>query len=77
MENTNMLGNSEEMTGKIMDKADIAFIAHIDDEGHSITKAMLGPRKKNGVKEICFTTNTASNKVGFFRENPKVITCFY
>ncbi len=35
MENTNMLGNSEEMTGKIMDKADIAFIAHIDDEGQS------------------------------------------
>ncbi len=37
---------------------------------------MLGPRKKNGVKEICFTTNTASNKVVFLRENPKVITYF-
>ncbi len=26
--------------------------------------------------DIWFTTDTVSNKVGFFRENPKVSTCF-
>jgi len=71
-----MLRNPEETIGKMIDKAGTAFIAYIDDEGYPITKAMLQPRERNGIKEIWFTTNTSSNKVRFLKENPKASIYF-
>ena len=61
--------NPEQTIGKMIDKANTSFIAYVDDEGFPITKAMLKPRERNGIKEIYFSTNTSSNKVKYFREN--------
>ncbi len=36
---------------------------------------MLPPRKRIGIKEFYFTTNTSSMRVSQFRENPKA--CIY
>lgn len=71
-----MLRNPEETIGKIIDKASTSFISYVDDEGYPITKAMLKPRERNGIKEIWFSTNTSSNKVKFFKENSKASVYF-
>ena len=68
--------NPEETIGKIIDKASTSFIAYVDDEGFPITKAMLKPRERKGIKEILFSTNTSSNKVKCFKENNKASVYF-
>ena len=68
--------NPEETIGKMIDKASTSFIAYIDDEGFPITKAMLKPRERNGIREIWFSTNTSSNKVKFLKENNKASVYF-
>lgn len=68
--------NPNETIGKMIDKASISFISYVDGEGFPITKAMLKPRERNGIKEIWFSTNTSSNKVKYFRENSKASVYF-
>ena len=68
--------NPEETVGKMIDKASTSFIAYVDNDGFPITKAMLKPRARNGIKEIWFSTNTSSNKVACFRENSKASVYF-
>ena len=63
--------NPEETVGKMIDKASTSFIAYVDNDGFPITKAMLKPRERNGIKEIWFSTNTSSNKVSCFRKTVK------
>ena len=65
----------KDTVGKIIDKQKICYISSIDDEGFPNTKAMLRPRKRNGIKEILFSTNTSSLKVNSFRNNSKA--CIY
>ena len=43
----------------------------MDHDGYPITKAMLRPRERDGIKTIYFSTNTSSNKVKCYRENNK------
>lgn len=57
--------------GNLIDKAGHAFISYIDNDGFPVTKAMLAPRERTGIGTFYFSTNTSSNKVRFFRENPK------
>lgn len=71
-----MMRNPQQTIGNLVEKSTQAFIAYIDGEGYPITKAMLKPRERNGIKEFWFTTNTSSNKVKFFRENPKASIYF-
>lgn len=71
-----MIKNPEQTIGKLVDKSDTAFISYIDKEGFPVTKAMLKPRERQGIKVFWFSTNTSSNKVKFFRENPKASIYF-
>ena len=71
-----MIRNPEETIGKMIDKAGTSFIAYVDGEGYPITKAMLKPREREGIKTIWFSTNTSSNKVKCFRENNKASVYF-
>lgn len=66
----------DETLNKLIEKDGTSFIAYIDDEGYPVTKAMLKPRKRNGIKEIWFSTNTSSNKVKFLRNNNKASVYF-
>ncbi len=68
--------NPEETVGKMIDKSSTSFISYVDEDGYPITKAMLKPRKRNGIKEIWFSTNTSSNKVKYFRKNNKASLYF-
>lgn len=54
--------DAEKTIDNFIDKASLTQICSVDDEGYPITKAMLKPREREGIKEFWFTTNTSSNK---------------
>ncbi|BCZ46253.1 pyridoxamine 5'-phosphate oxidase [Clostridium gelidum] len=68
--------NAEKTIGNLIDKVSISFISSIDDEGFPNMKAMLPPRKREGIKDIYFTTNTSSMRVSQYKENPKASVYF-
>jgi len=63
--------------GSFIDKQKVSFICSVDDEGFPNIKAMLRPRKRNGLKEFYFSTNTTSMRVKQFLSNPKASIYFY
>lgn len=65
----------EKTFGNLIDKQGTAFISSLDEDGFPNTKAMLAPRKRVGLKNFYFTTNTSSKRVKQFKENPKA--CIY
>ena len=71
-----MMKDPEKTIGNLIDKASLTQVCYIDDEGYPITKAMLKPREREGIRVFWFSTNTSSNKVKFFRNNPKASIYF-
>jgi len=69
--------NPEQTIGNLIDKQKTAFIASVDGDGFPNMKAMLSPRKRNGLREIWFSTNTSSMRVAQYRANPKASVYFY
>lgn len=67
--------DAEKTIGNIIDKQSICYISSVDRDGFPNTKAMLKPRKRNGIKEIYLSTNTSSLKVQSFKNNSKA--CLY
>lgn len=65
----------ENTFSKLIDKQKICFLGTIGEDARPHIKAMLAPRKRNGVKEFFLSTNTSSNKVKALRQNPKA--CLY
>lgn len=59
-----------------MKKAKTAMLSSVDGEGFPVTRAMLAPRKIEG-NEFYFSTNTSSEKVAQFLQNPKACVYFY
>lgn len=62
---------------KIINKQKVSLICSVDNEGYPNIKAMLRPRKRNGLKEFYFSTNTSSMRVAQYRKNPKASIYFY
>ncbi len=62
---------------KFIDRQHVSFIASVDKDGFPNVKAMLRPRKHNGLKEFYFSTNTSSMRVKQFRDNPAASIYFY
>ena len=58
-------------------KQKVAFICSIDRDGFPNVKAMLKPRKINGLREFYFTTNTSSMRVKQYLSDPKASIYFY
>jgi general stress protein 26 len=71
-----MMNDKEQTIGNLIDKQGVSFISSIDIEGFPNTKAMLPPRKREGIKTFFFTTNTSSMRVAQFRKNPKASIYF-
>lgn len=67
--------DAEKTIGNLIDKQGVAFISSVDGDGFPNTKAMLPPRKREGIRTFYFTTNTSSMRVSQYRENPKA--CLY
>lgn len=68
--------DSEKTIGNIIDKQRTAFIGSIDSEGFPNIKAMLQPRKREGIRTLWFTTNTSSMRVAQFLKNNKACVYF-
>jgi general stress protein 26 len=72
-----MMRNPEQTIGNLIDKQKNAFIASVDGDGFPTMKAMLPPRKRNGIREFWFSTNISSICVAQYRENSKASIYFY
>lgn len=68
--------DAEITIGNLIDKVSVSFIGSIDGEGFPNMKAMLPPRKREGIKFIYFTTNTSSMRVSQYKENPNASVYF-
>ena len=66
----------EQTVGNLIDKQTIGFISSIDQDGFPNTKAMLAPRKREGIKTFYFTTNTSSRRVAQYRVDPRASIYF-
>lgn len=62
---------------KFIRKQKVSFICSVDNNGYPNVKAMLKPRKMNGLKEFYFSTNTSSLRVKQFQNNPNASIYFY
>ena len=62
---------------RFVGKQDVSFVCSVDDDGFPNVKAMLKPRKRNGLKEFWFSTNTSSMRVRQYQDNPKACIYFY
>lgn len=62
---------------KFIAKQKISFICSVDENGCPNVKAMLKPRKMNGLKEFYFSTNTSSLRVKQFQNNSNASIYFY
>ncbi|OOM69948.1 pyridoxamine 5'-phosphate oxidase family protein [Clostridium sp. BL-8] len=61
--------------GNMIDKIGVSIISSVDEEGYPNTKAMLPPRKRDGIKYFYFTTNTSSMRVKQYENNFR--SCIY
>lgn len=70
--------NAEKIIGEnLIDKQDACFLSFINTEGFPSTRAMLNPRKRQGLTEFYLTTNTKSQKAQALEANPKACLYFY
>ena len=72
-----MLRDAEKTIGNLIDKQTVSIISSVDQDGFPNTKAMLPPRKREGIKVFYFTTNTPSMRVAQYRNNPNASIYFY
>ncbi len=73
----NLSDSLKEKVEKLINNATSAIISTIDENGYPHTRAMLAPRKIEGLKRFYFTTNTSSQKVKQLRNNSKSCIYFY
>jgi len=71
-----MVRDPEKTFGNLIDKCSMAQLCYTNKDGFPVTRAMLKPRERHGLREFYFTTNTSSAKVRALRENPKVSIYF-
>ncbi len=62
---------------KFIKSRKVSFICSVDEQGYPNVKAMLRPRKINGLKEVYFSTNTSSLRVKQFQNNANASIYFY
>ena len=67
--------DAEKTIGNLIDHQNVSFISSVDESGFPNTKAMLPPRKREGIRVFYFTTNTSSMRVKQYRSDPKA--CIY
>lgn len=67
--------NLPELVSVLFAKENLSFIGSVDENGFPQIRAMLRPRKFDGIKTIYFSTNTSTNKISQFLRNPKA--CVY
>lgn len=62
---------------RFIEKQKVSFICSVDENGFPNIKAMLKPRKMDGLKEFYFSTNTSSLRVRQYQNNSNASIYFY
>ena len=62
---------------RFISKQKVGFVCSVDQDGFPNVKAMLMPRKRNGLKEFWFSTNMSSMRVHQYLENSRASIYFY
>lgn len=71
-----MMRDTEKTVGNIIEKQSTSYISSVDEDGFPNMKAMLAPRKREGIKVFYFTTNTSSMRVSQYLKNNKASIYF-
>lgn len=61
----------------LVDKQEVCFLSFADENGFPSSRAMLNPRKRQGIKGFYLTTNSNSQKVQSLLANPRAGLYFY
>lgn len=69
--------NYNTIISELIDRQDVCFLSFINANDFPTTRAMLNPRKRQGIKEFYLTTNSKSQKVQSLLANPHAGLYFY
>jgi general stress protein 26 len=72
-----MMRDEVQTIGNLIDKQAVSLISSVDSDGFPSTKAMLPPRKREGIRVFWFTTNTSSMRAAQYRTNPHACIYFF
>lgn len=70
------MGSAEQFVVDLFEGQNLFFIGSVDENCFPNIRAMLRPRKREGIKTIYFSTNTPTNKVRHFQGNEKACVYF-
>ena len=70
-----MMRDPEQTIGNLIDHQNASFIGSVDGDGFPEIKAMLPPRRREGIRTFYFTTNTSSMRGRHYRAHPQA--CLY
>ncbi len=68
---------AEMFVNNLINTQALVQIGSVDEDGFPNIRAKLKPLKRNGIKEIYFSTHGATNKVKHFIDNPKASLYLY
>ncbi|MFR0707473.1 MAG: pyridoxamine 5'-phosphate oxidase, partial [Eggerthella lenta] len=54
-----MMRDPEQTIGNLIDHQNTSFVGSVDEGGYPEIKAMLSPRKREGIRTFYFTSNTS------------------
>lgn len=69
--------DAEKTIGNIINKVTVSLVGSVDEDDYPNTKAMLPPRRREGIRCFYFTTNTSSMRVKHYANNPKACVYFF
>ena len=70
-----MMRDPEQTIGNLIDRQNTSFVGSVDEDGYPEIKAMLPPRKREGIRTFYFTSNTPSMRAAHYRAHPQA--CIY
>lgn len=70
-----MMRDPEQTIGNLIDHQNTSFVGSVDEDGYPEIKAMLPPRKREGIRTFYFTSNTPSMRAAHYRAHPQA--CIY
>ena len=70
-----MMRDPEQTIGNLIDRQNTSFVGSVDEAGSPEIKAMLPPRKREGIRTFYFTSNTPSMRAAHYRAHPQA--CIY
>ena len=70
-----MMRDPEQTIGNLIDRQNTSFVGSVDEDGYPEVKAMLPPRKREGIRTFYFTSNTSSMRAAHYRAHPQA--CIY